>query len=308
MNLILDITTTSSVYNPLSAKGQWVLHRFGERDVNFELSVDVIETVVKSLQPSQVILESVFGDPLCHSNIGDILEMFARYHVHCAIITYGMDNLDIVSAYNCSLFIKVCNKVFLGSNIDYIRKQLHNNNNVMIENTVFKHTNNSTVKDICTTNNWQYFETHGQLLSGFCSSIIDRSGKWLYDVHSADSDRETLIQTSEAWHRLKMFVKRVHGKSILEKPDPVAVSDSYLQMLPKNTDIVVTVSGHLIQNRERAVIFSNALCEDWDSKLFNKLEQYEAYVLAVLRSFYRTDLNSISVYNTDPAEIMQSYL
>ena len=32
MNLIIDTTTDSIVFNPLSAQGQWVNHRFGKRE------------------------------------------------------------------------------------------------------------------------------------------------------------------------------------------------------------------------------------------------------------------------------------
>jgi len=49
MNLIIDTTTDSIVFNPLSAQGQWVNHRFGKRKVDYQLEsnslIDYISTL-----------------------------------------------------------------------------------------------------------------------------------------------------------------------------------------------------------------------------------------------------------------------
>jgi hypothetical protein len=305
MNINLDITTNSSAYNPIGAKGQWVQHRFGERKISLELTITQINSILSSIDSTNVTLESVFGDPLDHSLFNQVLHTLKLHNIHATIITYGSNIAALKSALNsnCTVFIKVCDKVFLDTNFDAIVEACTGHNNVMFENTVFKHTNNDVVHDVCTKNNWQYFETPGVLLSGFCTSVIDRQGNWLYDVHSKDSERETLIKTTEAWHRLKMFVKPVVGQSILNLPEIPRSPILATNFISDNADMFVTVSGHIIKNRERAVVFSNALCTDWESKKLSKNEHYEAGVLAVLHElrYTKTALPHVSTHSINEA-------
>lgn len=311
MNITLDITTKTSIHNPLSAKGQWIFHRFGERNIDLELSLNQIKNVIEQINPTHITLESVFGDPLCHSNIEHVLKLIHQNNIHCTIITYGMekDAVHLVQDYNFSLFIKVCDKVFLGSNIHFIDEQYKNYKNIMIENTLFKHTATPEVKSICEKNNWQYFETDGVMLSGFCTSVIDQHGNWLYDVHSVNERRpNTLVKTSEAWHRLKMFVKPVVGDSILNKPILKMPKEDLMHLLPNTNDCFVTVSGHVFNNREKAVIFSNALCSDWCSTKFDLQQDYEKYILSVLYHIRQIDFESISINNKNINNVIESYL
>jgi len=298
MNIHLDITTNSTVFNPLSGKAQWVQHRFGKRNFDAELTVEDIENVLSSKNVKHITLASVYGDPLDHSDIANVLECINNYGKSCTIITYGgnLSSLKLAQKYNFALYIRVCDKVFLNANIDDIVKTCKGYNNVMIENTIFRHNNNNLIEDICDKNDWQYFKTYGFDISGFCTSVFNEKGDWLYDVHSLESNEPiTLEKTTRAWHRLKMFVKPTKGRSILSKPKlPVVNKDD--SWLPNNSDIFVTVSGHVIQNRERAIIFSNALCDDWDPYNLDLNEEYNLRILSVLRRFIRTNLDDFSIH------------
>lgn len=298
MNIHLDITTKSIVHNTLSAHGQWIQHRFGKRKLELELSVEDIETVLENKNVNHITLTSMFGDPLDHSDINNILECINNYGKSCTIITYGgnLDALKEAQKYNFSLFIRLCDKVFLNADIDKIVESCKGYSNVMLENTIFKHNSNTYINDICIDNNWNYFETNGFDISGFCTSIINENGKWLYDVHSVHSlEPLTLEKTTKAWHRLKMFVKPILGQSILEKPK-LPVVNLTDEWLPENDDVFVTVSGHVISNRERASIFTNALCNDWSVDELDLEQDYNLKIISVLRRFTRTNLEDFCIH------------
>jgi len=297
MNIHLDITTKSKVYNPLSAKGQWIHHRFGKRNLDLELEIGTIEKVLSNSEIDHITLFSIYGDPLDHTHIVDVLDCINNYGKSCTICTYGMnsDAIKVAKEYNFSLFIKVCDKVFLNQELDIVVKNCQDYNNVMLENTVFKHTDNNNVETVCKENNWQYFTTPGMCISGFCSSIIDEKGNWLYDVHSTDHEGSTLVKTTKGWHRLKMFVKPMLGKSILDNPIIITKDLDISDMMTDNKDIVVTVSGHVIKNMDRAVVFSNALCSDWDANQLRHNEPYEAYIGVILSEFSRSNLDEINL-------------
>lgn len=309
MNITLDITTYSKVYNPLSAKGQWVCHRFGERPYRNELSVQQIKKVLSELNTTHITLESIYGDPLDHSDIAEVLQLIKDHNIHCTIVTYGMSEAGVQEArkHGFSLFVKVCDKVFLGSDYNKLVDLHAAYPDTMVETTLFKHNNDDKIKKLCTEHNWQYFETTGIMLSGFCTSVIDRKGKWLYDVHSvSDSRKSTLYKSTEAWHRLKMFVKPILGKSLLDKPELVHIRNQL--SAPEDNNLWITVSGHVIVGREIANIFSNALCNDWHSTMFNLEEDYDTYILLVLLHLSKLDFKSISIDDNSFTDIISSYL
>ena len=78
MNIHLDITTNSTVYNPLSLKGQWVHHRFGKRNLTMELPLDIIKKVLSSNTITSVVFESAYGDPLDYTNFDQLIEFLAE--------------------------------------------------------------------------------------------------------------------------------------------------------------------------------------------------------------------------------------
>lgn len=311
MNIHLDITTHSTVYNAISAKAQWIHHRFGERKYSAELPIDIINNIAKSCHITHITLMSYFGDPCDHSNFGDVVSTIAKYNKPCTIITYGMNEsaMKLISSLGFAVYVKVCDKVFLGQDINAVVEHCKLIDTVMIEETVFKHNQYSNVKNICLQHNWQYFYSAGYNLSGFCTSVIDRTGSWLYDVHAVDTDASTtLVKTTAAWHRLKMFVKPVVLRSITDKPAVQLVKQTTEDLVGENTELFVTPSGHIIQHREKAAVFTNALCNDWDPAKLNKNEYYENLVLTILSDLLKVKLDTISLYHNELDSIIEFYL
>jgi len=308
MNIHLDITTNSTVYNPLSLKGQWVHHRFGKRNLTMELPLDIIKKVLSSNTVTSVVFESAYGDPLDYTNFDQLIEFLAEEKIGSSFVTYGMntDAISLIKENNFFMFIKVCDKVFLNQDIVTVLNNVSGYKNCMIENTVFKHNNNDSIKKECLQLEIPYLSTPGFNVSGFCTSIINENGNWLYDVHSIDSaepDNLTLTKTTHAWHRLKMFVKPKKNKSILDNPILPKITD-YEKDLNLDNNWYITVSGHCIKHRDRANIFSAALCNDWEPNELSKNESYERMILGVLGEFTNVDLQDYSVFDMDISEIL----
>ena len=74
MNLIIDTTTDSIVFNPLSSQGQWVNHRFGKRKVDYQLDADSLLDYISTLDDlDHVDFISVFGDAMCYTDIEKVV-------------------------------------------------------------------------------------------------------------------------------------------------------------------------------------------------------------------------------------------
>lgn len=306
MNIHLDLTTNTSIFNPLSPKGQWVHHRFGSRNLNLELEFDIVKHILDQKNVNNITLNCTYGDSLSYTYIDDLLDYCNEKQKYCTIITYGSNiekYIEKISKYKFMLFLKISDKVFLNADVDYILDACKDYKNVMLENTKFKHNNDDKIKQICQDNQWIYLEQKGYDLSGFCTSIIDEHSNWLYDVHSIDSNEpKTLVKTTKAWHRLKMFVRPINGVSILNKPyvSHTPYTDDWLS---DNNDIVVSLSGHVIKNLERANIFANALCPDWDGKKLDLDSDYNLKICGVLNKFNKANLDDYDLHYKKFSEI-----
>lgn len=307
MNIHLDITTNSTVYNPLSAKGHWIHHRFGERKLNMELPLEAIKKVISNDAVTSVTFESVYGDPLDYTHFDQLIDYLQTVQKGCSFVTYGMntDAIKLIKENNFFMYIKVCDKVFLNQDIVSVFNNISGYKNCMIENTIFKHNNNDSIKNECSQLEVPYVSTPGFNISGFCTSIIDADGNWLYDVHTVDSNETiTLEKTSNAWHRLKMFVKPKEGVSILDKPSIKETKDDYLEQISQDDNWYITVSGHCIKNRERATVFSSALCSDWIAGDLSLTEPYEYKLLGILGEFSNSNLDSYNVLDIAISDIL----
>ena len=295
MNIHLDLTTNTEIFNPLSPKGQWIEHRFGIRNLDLELDINIAKHILDQDNINSVTLNCSYGDALSYTHIVELLDYCYEKGKYCTIITYGSNletYIDKIKKYNFMIFLKLSDKVFLNADVDHLLKICKGYQNVIVENTIFKHNKINNIKQSCEQYNFDYSEIMGYDLSGFCTSIIDENKNWLYDVHSLSSaEPKTLVKTTKAWHRLKMFVRPVLGKSILEKPNVPDVNETD-SWLGDNEDIVITLSGHVFKNLERASIFANALCPDWDSKNWDLNSDYNLKICGVLKKFIKADLDN----------------
>lgn len=311
MNIHLDLTTSQTVYNPLSAKAQWIHHRFGQRNIDLELPLESVLNVINDPMVSHITLDSCFGDVCEYTHFAQTLEHIHSQNKTCTVITYGMNKtaLDAVKKYNFTIFVKVCDRVFLGSCFEQIIANIGDYDNCIVEETVFKHNQQSRVKSMCCERNWQYYTTHGFAVSGFCTSIIDSTGKWLYDVYPVDSNGpSTLYKNTTAWHRLKMFVKPEEGTSILDNVELPSGSNDISDLLKDNSEVFVSVSGHVLVNRQIATVFSNALCDDWNARKLDRNNDYERNVIRILRAVKKIGLENISINNVNIADAVKCFV
>ena len=298
MNLIIDPTTDSIVYNPLSAQGQWVNHRFGKRQLEYQLDSNTLIDYISTLNElDHVDFVSVFGDPICYTNIVDVVEFLSKNFISTTVVTYGMgdknvfEQLSNLGTYFVFKTAGIKDKVFLNTDWNIIQKNIDTVNSKQIQFYKFKH--NKLDLEYLNQRYKNVFEYDGDCIAGDMSNIIDENGKWLYDVHKVDSTKPTLEKTLQGYHYLKHFVKKVNGKSILDDPENLILPHAKPFDMLTEKDRYLSVSGHLFDNYEKMQMFSNALCDDWAFKYFNLNYEYEKKVYYVLSKMIGKKLDHI---------------
>jgi len=299
MNLIIDTTTDSIVFNPLSAQGQWVNHRFGKRKVDYQLESNSLIDYISTLDDiDHVDFISVFGDPMCYTDIEKVVKFLTNSHISSTIVTYGMgdtmlyENLSNLGAYFVFKTTGIVDKVFLNTDWHILQDNLNAVKNKQIQFYKFKH--NKTDLKLINEMFENVFEYHGDCIAGDMSNIINEDGKWLYDIHKEDSNKVTLEKTTQGYHYLKHFVKKVKGKSILDNPLNLILPNAQMFEMPREDDRYLSVSGHLFSNYEEMQIFSNALCDDWSLQSFDLRFEYEKKVYYVLSKMIGRKLDCIN--------------
>jgi len=299
MNLIIDTTTDSIVFNPLSSQGQWVNHRFGKRKVDYQLDADSLIDYISTLDNlDHVDFVSVFGDPMCYTDIEKVVKFLANNHISSTIVTYGMgdtmlyERLSELGTYFVFKTTGIVDKVFLNTDWHILQDNLNAVKNKQIQFYKFKH--NKTDLQLFKELFDNVYEYDGDCIAGDMSNVIDEEGNWLYDIHKADSKKETLQKTTQGYHYLKHFVKKVRGKSILDNPVNLILPNAELFDMPKEVDTYLSVSGHLFNNFEEMQIFSNALCDDWALRSFDLQFEYEKKVYYVLSKMIGRKLDCIN--------------
>ena len=298
MNLIIDTTTDSIVFNPLSAQGQWVNHRFGKRHVDYQLDSDSLIDYISTFDDlDHVDFVSVFGDPMCYTDIEKVVAFLTSNHISSTIVTYGMGDTNLykslsdLGVYFVFKTTVIVDKVFLNTDWKTIKTNIDSVNDMQIQFLKFKH--NKLDLDYMKQIFDKVYEFDGDNIAGDMSSIINEEGKWLYDVHSVDSDKVTLEKTLQGYHYLKHFVKKVKGKSILDNPDNLVLPNAKAFEMEQQDDMYLSVTGHVFYNYEEMQIFSNALCDDWELRSFNLDYEYEKKVYYVLSTLMGRQLNHI---------------
>ncbi len=299
MNLIIDPTTDSIVFNPLSAQGQWVNHRFGKRQIEYQLDIDTLIDYISTLNDlDHVDLISVFGDPMCYTNILKLVEFLNKNYISVTVVTYGMgdtklfEQLSDMGTYFVFKTTGIKDKVFLNTDWNIIKQNLDAVKNKQIQFYKFKH--NKTDLEYLNESYKNVFEFDGDCIAGDLSNVVNEDGKWLYDIHRVDSTKPTLEKTLQGYHYLKHFVKKVKGKSILDDPLNLILPNAQHFDMPEEDDRYLTVSGHLFDNFEKMQMFTNALCDDWSFEYFDLNYEYEKKVYYVLSKMIGKKLDHIN--------------
>ncbi len=256
--MIIDPTTHSTVYNPLSSQGQWAQHRFGKRDYP-ELNLD-LETVLHGLDSISegffvfdrpIYLKSTYGDAGLWKDATRISKLVGGM---LTISTYGMIPSKTVETLKthqamihvfCDGFENNCGKVFLGAKWESIANVLSlANSNTMIEFFVYEHNQHQIpyITTFCAQRSVKIKFTPGIKNDNIGSCIIDQNGNWLYDVIPVDLETDMLdddydhVQLRdikdrfnnlkpiplkrhlENYNSLRTFVSEKDGRGLLQSP------------------------------------------------------------------------------------------
>lgn len=298
MTVHIDLTTRNTVFNPISAQGSWIQHRFGRRNYpKVELDIKLVTDLLNQTTDT-VFLTSSFGDPLCYTHIEEILKLKNNFIIHSyinikndALFNRLADSNNIVVV-KLSGIKNLVDKIYLNSDWDTIYNNLSIlKDRALIEFELFEHNEHQLPEllKICDQFNSKIKIAAGTSLNGInqketirgFSSIIDQGGNWLYDVNSINHNfpndfvlasellnldfkkakEKPLYQTVKGYAILRTFVKKELGKSILNRPS-IFKTSSEKSPRPIN-GYSVAVTGHVFPNENITKFFSNMLCTDW---------------------------------------------
>lgn len=320
--ITVDITTNNTVFDPLSGQGSWIQHRFGQRDYpQLNLDINCVKDIINSYDT--IFLRSVYGDPLCHPNIKEIIAEANNKNKTLIIFSYlNIKNKEIIDLIANTPTVSVY-AVIDGYN-NYGSTILESN-----RHTVFKNLKKLGVKATIEYHLYTYNIADLDDIRNFCNqsscslklqpgknfglpvtSIIDRHGTWLYDIVPVQSETDKITtahykeKTVEGYRSLLDYMRTVNGVSILDNP---AVTRIYKTNESFNDDMVsVAVTGHVFKNTESMFVFSNALCTDWAintdtvykvAKDKSSIDNYSILVAKTLNEILDKGLTSFSNSN-----------
>lgn len=276
----IDLTTSNSVYNTIGPQSQWVQHRFGKRDYpSIELDTDIALKYLKGSSDT-INFNSIFGDSCLHSNFSTILnEISLGKSVVNTYLNFNNDSIiEALNKHKSYVVVPIygldetANKILLDYNWELVKENLKGLScNIQIEFYIYKHNVHqlNDIKLLAKDLNCYLKICRGTAIhpSGF-SPIINKEGKWLYDVFSCEEDAisdTSLNQTVNGYNSLIQFVKPVTGRSILNNP-MVYYLEEYHNY---DNETSISVTGDIFNSFAMHQIYSNALCTDWNFSLNN---------------------------------------
>lgn len=230
--MIIDPTTYSTVYNPLSSQGQWAQHRFGKRNYP-ELNLD-LETVLHGLDSisegffvfdQPIYLKSTYGDAGLWKDATRISKLVGGM---LTISTYGMipsKTVETLKSHQamihvfCDGFESECGKIFLGAEWESVANVLNlANSNAMVEFFVYEHNKHQIPYLItyCSQRSVKIKFTPGIANDTIGSCVIDQNSNWLYDVIPVNLETEMLDSDYDA-----VKLREIKDKYNNSKPIPL---------------------------------------------------------------------------------------
>lgn len=316
-NLRIDTTTNSRVFNPLGAAGHWLCSKFKHRsigDINM-LYPTLVELTQDLPELKSITLYSEYGDAMEWNFIAPFVLVMTTQGVYTMINTYGMSNNKVLHLIkDCSVNVvfnidgihEQSGKVFLGSEWNSIKQNILTMG-VKAHVKFYKLQHNAyqqpAIEQFCRAVGAVCEVVEDPLFGSTVFSIIDKQGKWLYDVHPAGSTQPTLHQTALGWNLLKTKVRKIVGKPIDEiEKIPVPFTATRLE----TDDFVnITIKGHVIRGSGIAQMFSYALCGDWHPTEIDINNSYNQTVMYELSKFAKKDLSTINIYNNNINDILE---
>ena len=272
MTVHIDLTTSNTVFNPLSAQGSWIQHRFGKRNYpNIEL--DTARVIDYLLQTNdQIFLTSSFGDALCFSGITDLIKFELFEHNICQL----------------PKIIELC---------DHFNIKLKISPGASLNDAVLVGPKRGFSSIIDEDGNWLHDAI--SLNTPFPDDFLSPTEILKFKINPCDPAR--LVQTTDGYQTLRTFVKKVNGKSILNHPSTFKTQNERIQRPLKGFRLSVT--GHVLPNESITKCFSNMLCTDWKishKDVFNSnyTNNYLLNIAKLVNQINSLDLNKIHYSNS----------
>lgn len=307
--IFIDVTTKNCMFTSIESQGSFLFHRFGKRDITEEhLNITKLLEYINKTNPDQIILESVFGDPLEYKHIKKLCIFCKENNIQVICVTNGfsdnfnlLDSLDVYYLFKLYAFTDTAHLFYpendfnkLLSNLKYCNKLQYNvyKENLKDVNNVYEYSDKIEVEFV-----------HGPLVHVNINHIITQNGKWLYDIYGLqefninDYTYKTLSglpndftpeQTMVGYHLLKNYVKPPLGESI-ESANVYKID--YNNDFPSQTSI--SVKGHIFDSIEDRNIITNTYLNDWTIEDFDSNNQYQKSILAILSNFAYGEKESI---------------
>ena len=306
--IFIDPTSKNCLFTSIEPQGSFLFHRFGKRNIPEEhLDISKLKKYLDKVNPDQIILESVFGDPLEYTHIEELLS-YCKNKIQVVCITNGfsenfskLDSFDIYFLFKLYAFKNTSHIFYPEKNFEKLLSNLKYCNK--IQYNVFK----ENLKDISDVYNYsdkiEVEFVKGPLVHVNINHIITEQGKWLYDVYGLndydidDYSYKTLsklpkehepIQSMEGYHLLKNYVRPPEGESILGAT--VYKMDS-VNNFEKQTSI--SYKGHLFNSVQDRNIITNTYITDWNIQSFKTEDQYQKSIVSILSNFANSDKLSI---------------
>ena len=298
--MIIDVTTHNTIFNPLSAQGQWFQHRWGRRSYDLiDLSIEHFKQCVLNTD-DDITLLCEYGDPANWVHLESACKI-AKERLH--IISYGLfteKQIKCIKKYGCNVVFTLdglseCGSVYLNADRATIQSNIHSlQKQCVIEFKCYEH-NLHDIPELIKLYKYKNIPikfTKGHNVEENYSCIISEKGEWLYDVYGNEYETDVLVgndlqpisdkfknnkrkvlnKSVLGYNLLRTYIKERHERNILESP--LISKDVYneskknitLKQIQEINMISVSPTGHVFSNSTLFAIFMRMLCRDWSLK------------------------------------------
>ena len=299
--IFIDPTSKNCMFSSLEPQGSFLFHRFGKRNIPEEhIDISKLTSYLDLFCPNQIVLESVFGDPLEYKYLQKLCNYCDTNKIEIICITNGFSkNFNKIKFKNIYFIFKIyaftdtCKYFYPEIDFDLLLKNLKYCNKIQFN--VFRE-NLKDVKNVLQNDkNIEVEFIPGPLEHLNMNHIMTESGKWLHDVYGLyDFNIKSFTynnlsklptefvpqQTMEGYHLLKNYVKPPVGESILNT-DMFKVD--FDNKFKKQTSI--SFKGHIFDSVEDRNIITNTYIPDWTLNSFKSEDQYQKSILGILSKF-----------------------
>lgn len=199
----IDLTSVSTVYNPISPQGQWIFHRIGQRDYPIkELNIKYVKKFLQSMPSDQpVFLKSFYGDSLEYTKILEVVRYADQLGIQSFIFTYGSSYdeklLLELQKYNVRFYVtnygidELSNTVVSNFDNDAFKKFLKiTKRKTIIEYQVYQHNIKQVpdIIDLCVEFGTELKITKGLVYEDGIANLIKHNGDWTGDIFEVSND------------------------------------------------------------------------------------------------------------------------